>query len=60
MRVRATRSLNQDSVLDSGQALLNDGFGVVPETPEIIGEFSRKILIQLESHLVRIGTRRSS
>jgi len=34
--------------------------GVVPEPHEIVRKFSRKVLIQLESHFVRIGTRRSS
>ena len=37
-----------------------NGVSLVPEAREIVREFTREILIQLEFHFVRIGTRRSS
>jgi hypothetical protein len=53
-------SLDTPSVFCPGQPFAMNGVGLVAEAREVVRQFPRKILIQLESHFVRMGTIRSS
>ena len=52
--------LDNGCVICAGQTFANHGVRIVPQTRKVIRQFARKILVQLESHFVRIGTSRSS
>ena len=58
--IRNSSSLDHGGIFRSQQSFGKDGIGIMPKADEIIREFLRKILIQFESHFIRIGTRRSS
>ena len=57
---RRPSSPDNGGIFCADQSFAMDGIGLVSNAREIIRKFFRKILIQLESHLARIGTRRSS
>src|ERR1039458_9015557 len=58
--VRGARGLHDCPVFRSAKSLAQDRIGVVRELAEIVGEFRGKILVNLEVHFARSGTRLSS
>ena len=58
--VRGARGLHDCRVFRSAKSLAQDRIGVVRELAKIVSEFRGKILVNLEVHFARSGTRLSS
>ena len=47
-------------VCRAAKAFVGDRVGIVAQAPKIRHQFNREVLVKLELHIARIGTRRSS
>jgi hypothetical protein len=44
----------------TAKSFAGDGVGIVAQAAKIVSEFNREVLVELDLHIARIGTRRSS
>ena len=58
--IRCARRLDDSGILCAAKPLVQDGIGIVPQVAEVVAEFNWKVLIELEFHVARMGTKRSS
>ena len=58
--VGSERSIQYRWIRRTGESFVRDRVGILAEIAKVRHQFDRQVLVKLELHVARIGTRRSS